>query len=508
MKTYPHRTLCIVCLLLLILLCLTACNGLLLAGNNGPETGTLLANEDGVTESIPETESEHTTEYDTESDSTVGAESDTEAQAETETETETEIETETETERRPDGTLPFVPDRPERIDTDWKAIWLSQFDLQTAYTTPAGTQRGVSEFRQRMATVLDNVAEDGFNTVVLQMRPNSDSTYPSEFYPPSVYAVGEYGAGFAYDPVAIIMEMCHARGLSVHAWINPLRVMTDENMQKIPNDYLTRQWYDDPEKNGDYIVSLDGMWYLNPAHSEVRDLIADGVAEILARYDVDGIHMDDYFYPTTSTDFDAAAYAAYTAGGGTAELADWRRSNLDTLMSELYATVKTHDLRALFGISPAGNLHTVYNDHYADVYNWCENPGYVDYICPQIYFGFEHENYDFVKVCGDWSEIIKTDYVSLMVGLTFHKAVGAADGIEDQYAGTGAREWIENRDILARSLTHTATLDKCVGVTVFCYQHMFDLATGEMLDKSATEHEAFVEKLATVTWHPSKKEDT
>ena len=420
---------------------------------------------------------------------------------------ETETETETETERRPDGTLPFVPDRPEALDTDWKAIWFSQFDVKSAFTTLEGNQRTEDDFRAQLSVMLDNVANDGFNTVILQMRPNGDSMYPSALYPPSAYAVGDWGKDFsqAYDPIEVFVTMCRERGLAVHAWINPLRGVTEENMQKIPDEYPIKQWYNDPEKNGRYIVCVDGTYYLNPAEAEVRALIAAGVTEILEKYDVDGIHMDDYFYPTTDAGFDADAYASYTAGGGTAELADWRRANLDALVSELYATVKTHDLRALFGISPVGNIGTVYSTHYADIYNWCQNPGYVDYICPQVYFGLEHQTFDFKTVCNTWSDIVKTDYVSLIVGMTFHKAVNAADGIEDPYAGTGAREWIDNQDVLARSLAYTEELENCVGVTVFCYQHLFDTSTGDPLDKSADEHTAFVEKLATVTWH--KKAD-
>lgn len=419
------------------------------------------------------------------------------------TEAPTETETEPETERVPDGTLPFVPSRPETIDKDWKAIWLSQFDLQSIYTS-GGKQRPQADFRQKMVEVLDNVVSDGFNTIVVQLRPYADSMYPSEIYPPSRYTVGTYAADFTYDPFAIIMELAGERNLSVHAWINPMRGMTEAEIQQVDDRYVIKQWYNDQTKKGTLITFQSKNWYLNPAYPEVRRLICDGVAEILEKYHVDGVHMDDYFYPTTEASFDAKAYNAYKQEGGTADLLSWRRHNLDALVSELYATVKAHDLRALFGISPAGNINTVYNSHCADVYNWCKNPGYIDYICPQVYFGFEHASWDFVKTCHLWSDAIQTDYVSLIIGVSFGKAVSGVDN----YAGAGKDEWSKHKDIMARSLEHSATLEKCVGMTVFCYQHLFEIGSGHYLPASKQEHEAFAERLHTITWHKNESETT
>ena len=402
-------------------------------------------------------------------------------------------------ESTPDGTIPFVPDHPETIDADWKAIWLSQFDLQSIYTE-GNRQRGEADFRARMETVLDNVVRDGFNTVVLQLRPNADSMYPSEIYPPSKYAAGSYANDFTYDPIAIIMELCRERNLSVHGWINPMRGMTEDEIKQVDDKYLIKQWYNDASKKGDYIVFVNKNWYLNIAHPEVRQLICSGAAEILTRYEMDGIHMDDYFYPTTDASFDAKAYNAYKAGGDM-DLATWRKDCLSTLVAELYATVKTHDLRALFGISPAGNINTVRDSHYADVDTWCGNPGYLDYICPQVYFGFEHASWAFDKTCKIWQDIIKTDYVSMIVGMTFGKALSGVDN----YAGAaGKDEWTRHKDIMLRSLQYTEELDKCVGVTVFCYQYLWERSDGSIVAGTRQEHEAFSAYLKEVTWHSTK----
>ncbi len=424
-------------------------------------------------------------------------------QSPTETVTEPVTEPETETEKVPDGTIPFVPSQPETIDEDWKAIWLSQFDLQSIYTA-SGKQRAEADFRTRMVQVLDNVKADGFNTVILQVRPNADSMYPSEVYPPSGYTVGSYAGEFTYDPVAIIVELAHERGLSVHGWINPMRGMTEEQIQLVDDSYLIKQWYNDASKKGDYIVFYNKNWYLNPAHPEVRKLICDGAAEILAKYDMDGIHMDDYFYPTTDASFDAKSYNAYKQAGGTADQMTFRKESLNALVAELYATVKTHDLRALFGISPAGNINTVRDSHCADVDTWCGQPGYIDYICPQGYCWFEHAYWDFVKTCGLWQDIIKTEYVSMVVGMSFGKALSSVDN----YAGSGKNEWSQHKDIMARSVQHTLTLDKCVGVTVFCYQYLYDVNNGSIISGTKQEHEAFIAALASATWHEAEDAKT
>ena len=419
------------------------------------------------------------------------------------TEEPTEAPTEPETEKIPDGTIPFVPSNPEKIG-DWKGLWLSQFDLQSIYSS-GSAQRPEADFRKRMETVLDNTVKDGFNTVVLQLRPNADSIYPSDVYPPSKYAVGSYAGDFQYDPVAIVVELCKERGLSVHGWINPMRGMTDAEIKQVDDKYLIKQWYNDTAKKNDYIVLVNQNWYLNIAHPEVRKLICDGAAEILEKYEMDGVHMDDYFYPTTDASFDGKAYNAYKKEGGKLSLADWRKDSLNALVAELYATVKTHDLRALFGISPAGNINTVRDSHYADVDTWCANPGYIDYIMPQVYFGFEHASWAFDKTCKIWQDIIKTDYVTLIVGMSFGKAQSGVDN----YAGAaGKDEWTRHKDIMVRSLRHTETLELCKGVTVFCYQYLWDRGNGTIVAATKQEHEAFAAYLKEVTWQKETDEAT
>ena len=375
---------------------------------------------------------------------------------------------------------------------DFKAIWLSQYDLWDIYLSD-GVQRVREDFTDRMSRVLDNIRAQGFNTVLLQVRPNGDSMYPSVYYPMSKYVVGQYGREADYDPVEIIVSLAKARNLSIHAWINPMRCMTTAELEQVDDAFLIRRWYDDPERNGSYIVQHGSYWYLNPAYEEVRQLILIGAAELLDNYDFDGIHMDDYFYPTTDAAFDAGAYAA--CGEGMA-LDAFRRENLNILVSGLYEVTKACGKEKLYGISPAGNIRTVYDSHYADVYTWCSREGYIDYICPQVYFGLEHQSFDFVSVCNTWQDIIQSDSVDLIIGMTMEKALSR----EDKYAGSGKNEWQEHQDILKRCLEYTAKLSKCRGISVFSYQHFFSPVTGEEVAGTAAERENFVPLLQEITW--------
>ena len=377
---------------------------------------------------------------------------------------------------------------------DVKAMWLSQFDLNGIYTS-SGKQRAEADYTARIKKVLANVKSMGFNTVFLQVRPNADSMYPSDHYPMSKYVVGSYGKVADYDPVAVAVDEAHALGLSIHAWINPMRAMTTEEIKSVDDSYAIKKWYSDNSLRGKYIVVSGNNYYLNPAYEDVRKLIIDGATEILDRYSFDGLHMDDYFYPTDEASFDLAAYNEYRKAGGKLTLADFRMAELNKLVAGLYAATKACDHGLLFGISPAGNINNVRGD-FADVDTWCASEGYIDYICPQVYFGLEHQTYDFKSVCKTWQNIIRNDKVDLIIGMTFGKALSK----EDKWAGSGKNEWANNRDVLKRCLEYTDQLPKCTGVSVFCYQYFYVPTTGAKVSETAKEAANFLPVLKEISW--------
>ncbi len=363
-----------------------------------------------------------------------------------------------------------------------KAVWLTQFDLLPIYRN-GDKQREKSDFTEKMKTVLDNLKNDGYNTILVQVRPNADSFYPSEYYPISYYISGQYGIENIYDPFEIIVNLAHERNLSVHAWLNPMRAMKTSQISTVSDKYYIKKWFND--EKGRYIIDRNGQLYLNPAYESVRNLIANGAAEVCTKYNIDGVHIDDYFYPTTESSFDTVSYAEYKQNGGTKTLAQYRYENVDKMVALMYKAVKSVNKELLFGVAPEGNINNTYNNSYTDVYKWCKEDGYLDYICPQIYFGLEHQTHDFKKIFGVWNNIVKNEKIRVFVGMTLEKA----DKGVDNYAGSGKTEWADNKDVLRRCLEFLQTQPDCTGVAFFSYQFMYDALTGVPDAETRTERD-------------------
>ena len=374
-----------------------------------------------------------------------------------------------------------------------RAMWISQFDLSLMCLSD-GQARPREEFEARVALMVSKLRMIGINTVFLQARPNADALYPSSLFPPSSYAVGKPLTDFDYDPFGILVEACRRGEISVHAWINPLRAMRADDVRVGATDYPIGTWLADPITCGRYVVEVGDTYYLNPAYEEVRALICAGAAEILDAYPVDGVHMDDYFYPTTDPSFDAAAFAAM---GNGRTIGDFRRAQTDTLVAALSETARNRG--RLFGVSPSGNTRRNFEELYADVETWCQK-GYLDYLCPQIYFGLEHETFPFDEVCAAFDVWADRYKLPLIVGMTLEKAANASVGGEDIYAGNGRREWVENRDVLARCLRETQALPSCRGVALFSYRLLFSPDNGKDNQAVTEECERFLPAFKSMTW--------
>ena len=181
-----------------------------------------------------------------------------------------------------------------------KAMWLTMMDYE--YLLKDRTKQ---EFTDNIKKAYEDMISVGINTVYVHVRPFNDVYYDSDMFPRAEY----YSEDADYDPLEIMLQEGHSAGLSVHAWINPLRCQTDSEMQNTDDKYTIKKWYNDKDKNGTYISQVGDRWYLNPAYDDVIAYICDGISDITENYDVDGIHIDDYFYPTKEDSFDAAAFS-------------------------------------------------------------------------------------------------------------------------------------------------------------------------------------------------------
>lgn len=384
-------------------------------------------------------------------------------------------------------TLPTLPAEPTEEEY-FKGIWLSQFDLSEIYLS-GGEQREREDYVRKMEAILEEVKRMGFNAVFVQVHPYGDSFYPSEYFPDSRFVSGAYGKRMLYDPFAITVELCKALGLELHAWINPMRLMKKEELLLLEEDQLLRQWM---ERGEGQVAFWQGRGYLDPAFSEARELIASAARELCVNYDVDGVHIDDYFYPTTSEDFDRVSYESYRRAGGGASLSEFRRENLSSLVALLYRTVKDVGRGQEFSISPAGNVENVVETMYADLERWCGEEGFADTVIPQLYYGFRHEKCPFDQMLRRWRELCQGGKVRLVIGLTFTK-VGIK---EDPYAGSGRSEWAESNDILRRCALAVREAEDCAGLCVFSYSYLRDPLRGTVPKGYEAEVENFLSVLS------------
>lgn len=344
--------------------------------------------------------------------------------------------------------------------SEQKGFWISYLEYMSIMKN-----KSESSFKKSIESYFDNIANLGFNTVYVQVRAFGDAYYDSSLFPAGEQFNGTIGTKNSFDALQIMIDCAHARGLSLHAWVNPMRLMTAAQINGIDNKYQIKKWYE--SNNGTYIVETGGRLYLNPAYSGVTDLIADGIAEIINNYDVDGIQIDDYFYPTTAASFDKAAYSA---SGTSLSLSNWRISNVNKMVKKLYSTVHNANDTVMFGISPQGSLENNYDELYADVRTWCSEIGYCDYILPQVYFGFENAALPYDRVISEWSGMVTNRNVKLVIGLAAYK-IGAADS----YAGaSGKNEWLDNSDIMARQMSSAQRLPNYGGVALYRYGSIFE----------------------------------
>lgn len=281
--------------------------------------------------------------------------------------------------------------------------------------------------------ILDMAKDTGLNAVFLQVRPTADAFYKSNIFPWSKFLTGTQGKApnNGFDPLAFWIEEAHARGIELHAWINPFRVTKKTASE--PKPTVKSLHYSHPaRKNPSWVVQYsDGNLYFDPGIPEVRKLIVDGIMEIVNNYDIDGIHFDDYFYP--GRDFnDSRTFAAF--GKGHKNIGDWRRDNINKFVSEVYKAVKSSGKDVRFGISPFGiwankknnslgsdtNGMETYYDHFADARKWVKD-GIVDYICPQLYWNIGYKIADYSKLLTWWKDVVSGTSVDLYIGHAAYK---------------------------------------------------------------------------------------
>lgn len=336
---------------------------------------------------------------------------------------------------------------------EMRGVWVSYMEL----TMENEKDKSQKRFTEKFEEIAENCKNLGYNTLVVQVRPFCDALYKSDYFPWSHILTGEQGKNPNYDPLKIICDVCREKKLNIHAWINPYRISTQNSPSELSenNPYV---------KDSSVGFKTQSGTYLDPSNENARRLIIDGIEEIVSNYDIDAIQFDDYFYPADMGSEDDTQYKEYINGceNESMTLKEWRKANVNLLISEVYLRIHSIKNNVEFGISPQGNINN--NDKlFADVQLWCTTKGYIDYICPQIYFSLDNPALTFEDSLQSWCELDFASNVNLYVGLAGYKA-----GTDDD-EGT----WLNDDNILAQEYNIICENEKTNGLMMYSYASLF-----------------------------------
>ena len=343
-----------------------------------------------------------------------------------------------------------------------RAVFISYMELQKYLKG-----KDIKTAKANINKMISALKSNKFNMIILQVRSFSDAIYESQYFPWSMVISENEGEAYHFDVLAYFIEMSHKNNLELHAWINPYRIRTSSDVSTIT---VKNPAYNLLETN-DVDISDNGIYY-NPASSNVQKLILDGIEEILENYQVDGIHFDDYFYP--NLDIDNENYLEYSKHNDISK-DKYHLLMVNNLVKETHKLTKKYHV--VFGISPEGNIENNYSKNQADVYTWAKSNEYVDYLMPQIYYGFQNEAAPFYNVLKKWDNLVKESDVKILPALAFYKS-----NQEDLYAKNGKYEWIENDDIIMRQVLLSRNMQSYAGFALFRYDSIFKEEVTEVVN--------------------------
>lgn len=352
-------------------------------------------------------------------------------------------------------------------EKEFNAVWIAY----TAFSTKGYTE---SSFKKLIETMYNNVAAMNMNAVVVHVRPFSDAMYPSKYFPWSRYVSGTQGKDPGFDPLKIMIDEAHKRGLEFHAWLNPYRVSSSStDVNDLAKNNPARIFRTDSNSANDRnVLTYDGKLYYNPASKEAQQLIVNGIKEIVENYNVDGIHFDDYFYPSLGkdykTNFDAPEYEAYKKDKiakkqSYLSIADWRRDNVNTLVKTIYSEIKKIKPNVVYGISPGGFMDSLRADdkYYVDFDTWLGHDGYIDYLCPQLYWSNDQKTYPFNGILTRFLDVVRNPDVKFYVGVGAYKAGITTEG----------PQWYQNPNVLSDMIKFSRE-KKVDGFVIYSYSYL------------------------------------
>ena len=349
---------------------------------------------------------------------------------------------------------PAADDPPKQVE-EMRGLWVTYMELDMENEA----DKSEAAFKKKFENIAAAAEKQKFNTIIAQVRPFCDALYESKYFPYSHILSGTQGVSPGYDALKIMCEICKKHKLKLHVWINPYRIALNETPTKLAEN--------NPYYNDEILcIEADNWIILDPSDEAARQLIINGIDEIVSNYAVDGIQFDDYFYPADIDDMDSEQYQSYLDNAKSESklsLEEWRRNNVNLLIAGAYMAVHAKNENIEFGISPQGNLKN--NEKLsADVVSWCGVQGYVDYICPQIYFSPDNPKLGFEESLKEWTSLDFAEGVKLYAGLAGYKAnTGSDDGT-----------WLKTNDILAKEYQIIKSDKRAAGIMLYSYASLVD----------------------------------
>lgn len=313
--------------------------------------------------------------------------------------------------------------------------------------------------KKNIDKMISNIKKMKFNTIILQVRAASDAIYKSKIFPTSIY-ISNKEKEECYDVLEYFLKQSHKNKIKLFAWINPYRIRTTDDVTTITDKNPAYKYLET-----DTIYINNGIYY-NPSKKEVQELIVKGVKEVL-NYDVDAILFDDYFYP--DNDIDEKDYQEYLKENDYVDGKNYRLSQVNKMIEKVHKECQKK--KVPFGVSPDGNIDNNYNKNYADVKLWMKSNNYIDFIMPQVYYGFYNSSRAYVDVIEEWESLLINKKIDLYIALAFYKV-----GTEDKYAKEGMYEWLNNDNIIMREVILSRNLKNYKGFALFRYDNVFDIS--------------------------------
>jgi len=371
-------------------------------------------------------------------------------------------------------------------DDSVRGIWVSNV---ANIDTPI--MKDINEYQSYLKNMIATIASYNLNTIIFQVRPNNDAYYASKLNPWSRYITGEEGKDPGFDVLKFVIDEAKKYNIKVHAWMNPYRVSQAslDQLQMTKEEYLNTLAPNNFARIHPEHTILDGAnkLILSPSHKEVIDFVTESIMEVVENYDVEGVHIDDYFYPYAKIpeDREMEDYLKYRESDDIS-FDDFRRHNVDKMIKNIHDALKKSfsktSKKVLFGISPfaiyrtnskiiptgwdkgsynAGGALQCYSELYSDVYNWMVN-NWIDYVVPQIYFPFERADVTYHDLTRWWSNIAKETCTTLYIGMALYQM--------------GSNEVWSNPLEIENQLSYNMQYDNIAGTIFFTYH---DLVKGQ-----------------------------